>query len=341
MRTIKIRPPGIEQRRAALRFLVAPAVASVAAGLAPTPTHAQAWPSKPIRLVVPIGAGGLGDLVARQVAEHAGKRLGQPIVVENRPGAGGTIGSNVVATAAADGYTLLLGSIGTLAIAPSLYKKMPYDSDRAFAPVSLVAGGQFFLVANPSLPVGSAKELIDYAKARPGKLNYGSVGNGTALHLGMELMKKLAGIDIVHVPYKSAPEMATALVAGDIQLGLSDVPSALPYLRNGRMKALAATSRKRSALAPEVPTLVESGLTGFELVSWVGILAPAGTPADIVSRINDAIVKGLAEPAAQETLARIGASEVFASSPEAFASFLKAEREKWAPLVEASGAVVN
>lgn len=232
---------------------------------------AQAYPAKPIRLVVPLAPGGTTDLIARMVAERMSPILGQPVVIENRGGAGGTIASNYVAKSEPDGYTLLMGTIGTAAIAPAMYASLPYDPEKDFEAVSLLTTGQFVLAVNPSVPAKTLGELLNLAREKPGTLSYGSAGNGSTLHLGMELLKQSAGINIVHVPYRGSGPMVVALVGGEIQAGLPDIPSALPFIESGKLRPLAVTSGDRSTILPDIPTLAESGFKDYSVTVWLGI----------------------------------------------------------------------
>jgi len=302
--------------------------------------HAQEFPSRPIRLIAPLAAGGVTDMAARLLAERAGKYLGQPMVVENRPGAGGLVGSGLVASAPPDGYTILMGTIGTLAVSPSMYRKMPYDTDKDLIPVSLVAGGQFALAVHPSFPARSFAEFLAYVKARPGELNYGSAGNGSTLHLGMEMLNSMAGLKITHVPYKGTGPMVAALAGGEIEIGLPDLPSALPFARSERVRILAVTSTNRAQVMPEVPTISESGLKDFDVVVWLGVMAPAGTPRPVIDKLNSAMVQALKDKDVADKLAEVD-MRVFASSPEEFGKFIKRERDKWDPIVKASGAQIE
>lgn len=300
----------------------------------------ETFPTKPIRLIVPLAPGGATDIVGRLVAEHAGKRLGQAIVVDNRPGAGGIIGSSGVAQAPGDGYTLLFGTIGTLAVSPSMTSQMPYDADRAFSPVSLVSGSHFAMVSNPELPVKNLQELIAYAKSKPGTLSYGSAGNGSMLHLAMEMLKSMSGIDIVHVPYKSSSQVIVAVMSGEVQLGMPDMPSALPLVKSERVRMLAVSGPKRASSLPQIPTIAESGVRGFEVVSWLGVLAPASTPRAVIDKLNQAVVAGLRGEDAQKSLASLDAW-TYASSPEEFDKYLRNERIKWDAIVKRSGVRMN
>ena len=298
------------------------------------------YPNHPIRLVVPFPAGGTTDILARAVAQRMSETLGQQVVVDNRPGAGGNIGSELVAKSAPDGYTLLMGTVGTHAINPSLYSKMPYDHVKDFTPVILVAGVPNVLVVNPDLPVKTVAELIAYGKANPGKLNFASSGSGTSIHLSGELFKTLTGLQMTHVPYKGSSPALTDLMGGQVQLMFDNLPSSLGFIKAGKLRALAVTSAARSTALPDVPTVAESGLPGFEASSWFGVLAPAGTPRDIVTRINAEVAKWLASPEAREKLASQGALAA-GGSPEDFVRHIGAETTKWAKVVKESGAKVE
>ena len=301
---------------------------------------AQAYPTKPIRIVVPFPAGGTTDVLARAAAQKLAETLGQPAVVDNRPGAGGNIGAELVAKSAPDGYTLLMGTVGTHAINPGLYPKLPYDHVKDFAPVILVAGVPNVLVINPALPVNSVPELIAYAKANPGKLNFASSGNGTSIHLSAELFKTMAGVQMTHVPYKGSAPALQDLVGGQVQLMFDNLPSSLALIKGGKLKALAVTSATRAAALPDVPTLAESGLPGFEASSWFGLLAPAGTPPLVIGKLNGEIAKWLATPEAKERLLTQGAIAA-GGTPEDFARFIAAETAKWQKVVKDSGAKVD
>ena len=304
------------------------------------PAQAQTYPTKPIRLVVPFPAGGTTDILARAVAQKLSETLGQQVIVDNRPGAGGNIGSELVARSAPDGYTLLMGTVGTHAINVSLYPKLPYDPVKDFTPIVLMAGVPNVLVVNPSLPARSVSELIAYAKANPGKLNFASSGSGTSIHLSGELFKVLTGVQMTHVPYKGSAPALTDLVGGQVQLMFDNLPSSLAFIKAGKLRALAVTSKTRAAALPDVPTMVEAGVPDFEASSWFGILAPAGTPRDIVVRINAEVAKWLATPDAREKLAGQGAIAA-GGAPEDFARHIASETAKWARVVKASGAKVE
>ena len=301
---------------------------------------AQVYPNHAIRLVVPFPAGGTTDILARAAAQKLTESLGQPVVVDNRPGAGGNIGADVVAKSAPDGYTLLMGTVGTHAINPSLYTKMPYDHVKDFVPVVLVAGVPNVLVVNPSVPVNSVADLIKLAKSKPGAINFASSGSGTSIHLSGELFKTMAGVDMTHVPYKGSAPALTDLIGGQVQVMFDNLPSALPQIKGGKLRAIAVTSLKRAPVLPDVPTIAESGLPGFEASSWFGVLAPAGTPAPVVARLNAEVNKWLQSPEAREQLLAQGAVAA-GGTPEQFAAHIRAETEKWAKVVKASGAKVD
>ncbi len=316
---------------------VAACLGVMAAPVAPAHAQGAAYPTKPIRLVVPFPPGGATDILARAIAQRWSETLGQQVVVDNRPGAGGNIGSDLVAKSAPDGYTLLMGTVGTHAINPSLYTKMPYDHIRDFAPVILVAGVPNVMEVNPSVPAHTVQEFIAYAKANPGKVNFASSGSGTSIHLSGELFKVMAGVEMTHVPYKGSAPALQDLLGGQVQVMFDNLPPSLPQIRSGKLRALAVTSATRSAALPDVPTIAESGLPGFEASSWFGVLAPAGTPPAIIARLNADGVKWLATPEAKEKMLTLGANAV-GGSPEDFAAHIRAETAKWAKVVKDSGA---
>jgi tripartite-type tricarboxylate transporter receptor subunit TctC len=308
--------------------------------LAGLPAAAQTWPNRPLHLVVPFPPGGTTDIVARAVAAEIGKSLGQQVIVENRSGAGGNIGSDYVAKAAPDGYTVVMGTVGTHAINVSLYSKMPYDAVKDFAPITLVASVPNVLEVNPSLPVKSVQELIAYAKANPGKLDFASSGNGTSIHLSGELFKAMTGVDMLHIPYKGSAAAITDLIGGQANLMFDNLPSSIAYIKSGQLRALAVTTLTRSPALPDVPTINESGAPGFDASSWFGVLAPAGTPKEIVDRLHDEIVKALRTPRLKANLQAQGAEPV-GDTPEQFADHIRAEIAKWAKVVKQSGAHVD
>ncbi len=301
---------------------------------------AQPYPSKPIRLVVPFPAGGTTDILAREVGQRLSLSLGQPVVIDNRPGAAGNIGSELVAKSAPDGYTLLMATVGTHAINPNLYARMPYDHVKDFAPVVLVAGVPNVLEVTPSLPVHSVADLIKLAKEKPGQINFASSGSGTSIHLSGELFKTMAGVDMTHVPYKGSAPAITDLIGGQVQVMFDNLPSSLPQIKADKLRAIAVTSAQRAPALPDIPTIAESGLPGFEASSWFGIVAPAGTPPTIIARINADVNQWLQSPEAKEKLLAQGAVAA-GGSPEQFAAYIHAETEKWARVVKASGAKVD
>jgi tripartite-type tricarboxylate transporter receptor subunit TctC len=297
---------------------------------------AQEYPAKPIRVVVPFPPGGGTDLMARTVMQKLGESLGATMVIDNRGGAGGSIGSELVAKSPADGYTVLIVS-GAHAINPSLYPKLSYDSVRDFAPVTMFTSGPGLLVVHPSVPAKTVKEFIALAKSRPGQLNYASAGIGTPPHLAGELFKTMAGVDIVHVPYKGNGPAYTDLIGGHVSVMFPTIPTAIPHVRAGKLRALAVTTRSRTPIAPELPPISESGVPGYDVSSWYGLLAPAGTPAAVVSRLQREIAKVLRSPDVGEKLTAQGL-DLVGSTPDAFAAVIKSEIMKWAKVVKASGA---
>jgi len=324
-----------------LRWGFGRAACAALAGLLSFPLPAaDQYPSKPIRLIVPFPAGGSLDAVARAIGQKLTDAWGQPVIIDNRPGAGGNIGADLVAKSAPDGYTMLEGALSTHAVNVSLYAKMPYDPIKDFVPITLVAVTPNVLVVNPSLPVNSAKEFIAYAKANSGKLAFGSGSNGSAGHLAGELFKVDTGVDIVHVPYKGGAPATQALLAGDTQFMFDNLANAMPQVKAGRLKALAVTTAQRSKLAPELPTMAEAGLQGFDISTWFGLFAPAGTPADIIAKWNAEVAKILNSPEMREKLVAQGA-EPAPTTPEQFAAFVKSEIVKYAKIVKASGAKVD
>jgi tripartite-type tricarboxylate transporter receptor subunit TctC len=308
--------------------------------LSPGLACAQAYPVKPIKMIVPFPAAGTTDIVARAVGQKLSEALGQQVIIDNRPGAGGNIGSDLVAKAAPDGYTLLMGTVGTHAINASLYSKMPFDHVKDFVPITLVAAVPNVLIVNPSVAAKSVQELIALAKAKPGQLSFASSGNGTSIHLSGELFKTMAGVDMVHVPYKGSAPALTDLMGGQVNLMFDNLPSALAHIKAGKLRALAVTSSKRSPALPDVPTISEAGLPGFEASSWFGVFAPAATPKEIIARLSAEIVKVINSAELKERLAAQGA-EVVGGSPEQFAAHIKSETAKWAKVVKASGATVD
>lgn len=321
-------------QRSALTFAVALSLAIGALGPYAPQAAAQTWPAKTVRLVVTFPTGGAPDILARLFSERA--QLGQAVFVDNRPGAGGNIGADFVAKAAADGYTLVMGTVGTHAINGSLYSKMPYDMVRDFAPVSLVASAPNLLVVNNSLPVRTVADLIAYMKANPDKLSFGSPGVGTSVHVSGELFKSMTGTSMTHVPYKGRQFAIPDLVGGSIQLMFDNMPSALPMAQEGKIRAIAVTTLKRSASAPDIPTVAET-IPGFEAVTWFAMFAPAATPRPIVDRIQQEVVRVFKLPEVQDRLRTLGLDAVL-SSPEDLAAYQQAEIRKWSDVVRKSGA---
>src|SRR5262245_11341749 len=299
--------------------------------------HADVYPSHPIRFVVAFPPGGGTDIIARSIAQKLSERLSQQVVVDNRPGAGGNIGTDIVAKSAPDGYTMLMGSAGPLAINSSLFKSMPFDPIRDLAPVTLAASTPNVLVVQPSLNVTTAKELIALAKTKPGQINFASSGFGTPAQLAGELFNSMAGVKLVHVPYKGAAPALADLLGGQVQIMFSTMPPALPHVKEGKLRALAVTSLKRSPAAPELPTVGEAALPGFEANTWHGVVLPAAASPTIVARLNREIVAILHLPDVVERLSNQGA-EAVGSTPDEFAAYIKAEAIKWAKVVRESGA---
>ncbi len=314
------------------------AAAMLCAALLPSaPAAAQAYPTKPIRLVVPYTAGGSSDFVARQMAQKMSEGLGQTVVVENKPGVSGITGTELVARSAPDGYTLALVGMTTHASNSWLYKKLPYDPIKDFAPVSVAIVSPLVLVVHPDVPAKNVQELIAYAKANPGKVNYGSAGVGNTLHLAGELFKSRANIDIVHVPYKGASAAMGDLLGGRIQMMIDLVQTPLPNIQAGKLRPLGTTGAQRVALLPDVPTIAEQGLPGFQFATWIGIAAPAGTPKPIVDRLHAEMVKALAMPDLQAAFAKQGMQVAPSASPEAFAQFMKSEHDRLGELIKNAG----
>jgi tripartite-type tricarboxylate transporter receptor subunit TctC len=314
-------------------------VLALALVFSPASALAQSYPAKPIKIVVPFPAGGIADLYARLIGARLTESWGQPIVIENRTGAGGNIGADAVAKAAPDGYTLVMGSFGTHAVNVSLFSKMPYDPVKDFAPIILVLEAEGLLVVHPSVPAQSVLDLIAYGRAHPGKLTYASAGMGTASHLAGELFKTMAKVDMTHVPYKGNVPAITDLLAGQTSLLFGTMPTVLPHAKAGKLRALATIGSVRSAAAPELPTVAET-LPGFEVNNWVGLLAPAGTPSDIVKKWNVEVNRIMTGADIKQRLPTEGARYA-PNTPEEFSAFIKSEIAKWAPVVKASGARVD
>ncbi|SHH37735.1 Bug family tripartite tricarboxylate transporter substrate binding protein [Pollutimonas bauzanensis] len=305
-------------------------VLGLAAGM---PSSAEDFPNRPIRLIVPFPPGGGTDILARPLAQELSKRLGQPVVVENKAGAGGSIGTEAAARAAPDGYTLVLGTVGTHAINQSLYSKLSYDAVRDFDAITLVANTPNILVVHPKVSSRSVQELVAIAKARPGDLNYASPGNGTPPHLAAEMFKKMAGISITHIPYKGTGPALTDLLAGTVQMMIANAPAVLPYVGSGKLIALASTSETRPAILPDLPTLNESGLAGYEADTWYGLFTAKGTPKDIIDKLNTDIVAVLKSDRIRDFFAKQGA-EVIANSPEDAAKKVRSDVQKWHAMIQ-------
>lgn len=333
----------MQHSHATRRFALGSIASAVVLGaglLGGTSALAQAYPTKPVTIIVPFAAGGTTDILARIIGQALTAELGQSVVVDNRAGAGGNIGGQAAAKAAPDGHTLFMGTVGTHAINASLYKKMPFDPVKDFAPLTRVANVPNLLVANPAPPYKSVKDLIAYAKANPGKVNFGSSGNGSSIHLSGELFKSLAKVDMQHVPYKGSAPAVTDLLGNQIGIMFDNMPSAIQHVRSGKLVPLAVTTAKRSPELPNVPTIAEGGVPGYEATSWFGMFAPAGTPAPVLAKLNAAIVKVLGQPDVKKKINEQGA-EVYSETPEQFAAFIQAESVKWGKVVKESGASLD
>ena len=320
---------------------VAITAAAELAGLA-VPATAQTYPARGIRFVVTFPPGGTTDILAREIGARMQETWKQTVVIDNRPGAGGNLGADIVAKAAPDGYTILLGTNGTHAINPSLYTKMPYDAIRDFAPLTLIASVPNIFISHPSVPAKTMQDIVALARAQPGKVIYASSGTGTPQHLSVELFKSMAKIDMVHVPYKGASPAVLAVLSGEVALSCPSLPSAgiATHVGSGRLRGLAVTGAKRSPTLPQVPTMIEIGYPAFDVVTWFGVLAPAGTPADIVSRLNAEIVRILGMPDVRERLAAQGV-DILTSTPEQYLNYIKTETVRWAKVVRDAGAKLD
>lgn len=327
----------LNARRTVLQAIAA---ASLGAALIPAALAAEAFPNKPITLVVPFVAGGTTDILARIVGQSLGEELGQPVIIDNRAGAGGNIGGQFAARAPADGYTLFMGTVGTHAINEWLYKKMPFNPTKDFAPLTRVANVPNLLVANPAQPFKNVKELISYAQAHPGQVNFGSSGSGSSIHLSGELFKMMAKVDMIHIPYKGSAPAVTDLLGNQIAIMFDNMPSAIQHVRSGKLRPLAVTTAKRSPELPDVPTVAEAGVPGYEATSWFGLFAPTKTPADVQAKLHAAIIKVLQKP---DVIKKIGdqGGEVVTESQAAFGKFIAAENEKWKQVVKNSGATAG
>ena len=305
-------------------------------GLGAGPAQAQDYPTKPVRFVVPFAPGGTTDVLARLLGEKLSASLGQQFVIDNQAGAGGNIGTAQVAKAEPDGYTILMGTVGTHAINQSIYPRLPFDPIKDFAPVTLVATVPNVLVVNPEVPVHSVAELIALAKEKPGELNFASSGNGSSIHLSGELFKSMTGVDMVHVPYKGSGPAVVDLLGGQVEMMFDNLPSSAPHIKAGKLRPLGVTSKERSPTLPDVPTIAEAGVPGYEALSWFGVLVPAGTPDAVVTRLQQEIAKILADPAMRERFAELGAVPA-GDTPAEFAAFIGSETAKWADVVQKAG----
>ena len=322
------------------RRAVLGAIALAATATLPLGAAAQNYPTKPITIVVPFAAGGTTDILARLVGQYLSTELGQPVVVENKAGAGGNIGAAFAAKAAADGHTLFMGTVGTHAINAALYKKLPYDPIKDFAPLTRVAMVPNLLVAHPSQPFKTVQEMIAYAKANPGKINFGSPGNGASPHLSGELFNSMTKVDMVHVPYKGSAPAVSDLLGGQISIMFDNLPSVIPHVRGGKLRAIAISTAKRSADLPDVPTIAEAGVPGYEATSWFGLFAPAATPAPVLAKISTALSKVLANAEVKKKIDDQG-GEPANETPAQFADFIQKESLKWGKVVKESGASLD
>lgn len=310
------------------------------AAAAPQTATAQAYPTKPIRLIVPYAAGGATDIIARAAGQELAKDLGQPVVVENRPGAGGNVGAEQVARAAPDGYTMLMSANSLHAITPFLYTKLAYDPNKDLTPVIIFAEFANVLVVHPAVQAKSVKELIDLAKARPGKLTCASSGSGSTIHMSCEMFKQMLGLDIVHIPYKGSGPAITDLIGGHVDLMFDNIPSAITHVRAEKLRPLATTGAKRSPVLPDLPTVQEAGVQGYESSAWFGLVMPAGTPKEIVDRMNKAGQTTIKSEDFQKRMKQLG-YEIVGGSPQDMAKNIQSELERWGPVVKASGAKVD
>ena len=315
----------------AARLLVAGVLALCSAQL-----HAQSYPSKPIRIIVPVAAGGIADYYSRVIGAKLGEAWGQPVLVENRPGGGGNIGSDIVAKSPADGYTMVMGFVGSHAVNPFLIKNMPYDPQRDFVPVAMAIEAEGMLAVHPSMPVRTVADLIALARAQPGKLSYASGGVGTSSHLAGELFKSMTGTDIVHIPYKGNAPAIADLIGGQTQLTFATMPTVIPHVRAGKLRGVAVIGSTRSAAAPELPTIAEAGVPGFSVNNWIGLFAPAGTPAEIVRKVNTEVMRIMRLPEVTRRM-EVEGERFTPNSPEEFAQFVRSEVAKWGKVVKDAG----
>jgi tripartite-type tricarboxylate transporter receptor subunit TctC len=318
-----------------------PTILALAVGICGmSAASAQPYPARPIKLIVPFPPGGPVDVTARIIAQHLPRTLGQTVVVENRAGAAGALGAKAVASAEPDGYTLLCGNISTLVVLPAVTNNRDYDPVKVFVPIAKGSQNHEVLVVHPTFPAKSVAELVAHAKANPGKLNFGSAGHGNATHLAAELFKLKTGIDIVHIPYKGAAEAVTGVLGGQVHMFFGDIAGVLPLMREGTLRALAVSSEARNPLVPDLPTMIESGVPDYVVLTYIGVVAPAGTPESIISRLSGAINASLTAPEVMAAFAKLGA-EVRPDSPQAFAAFLAAETQKWAAVAKAANIKID
>ncbi|NLC35747.1 MAG: tripartite tricarboxylate transporter substrate binding protein [Alcaligenaceae bacterium] len=329
-------------RRSVLRALALASALSFGglSAMAPSTAAAQSFPTKPVTIIVPFSAGGTTDILARIIGQYLGNKFGESVVIENRDGAGGNIGTQTAARSKADGYTLLMGTVGTHAINAALYSKLNFDHVKDFQPLTRVAMVPNLLVVNPERPYRTVEELIAYAKANPGEVAFASSGNGSSIHLSGELFKLMTDVDMLHVPYRGSAGAVTDLLGGQVDIMFDNMPSAIQHVRSGALVPIAVTPALRSEQLPDTPTIAEAGVPGYEATSWFGLFAPAGTPDDVVQTLHAAIVEGLKDPEVIEKFSAQGAV-IVAETPEEFAAFIASETEKWADVVKRSGATVN
>lgn len=328
------------QSKARRAVLHAVAAISLGAALLPTAFAADDYPNKPITMIVPFSAGGTTDILARIIGQYLTEELGESVVIDNRAGAGGNIGAQTFSRSKPDGYTLFMGTVGTHAINESLYKKLPFDPVKDFQPLSRVALVPNLLVANPKQPFTTVQELIDYAKANPGVVNFGSSGNGSSIHLSGELFKQMADVDMQHIPYRGSAPAVADLLGNQVAIMFDNMPSAISHVRSGKLVPLAVTTPQRSPELPDVPTIAEAGIPGYEATSWFGLYVTAGTPEPIVAKLHAALTKGLNDPVLVKKLAEQG-SVAYSETPEEFAAFMASETKKWADVVKSSGASLD
>jgi tripartite-type tricarboxylate transporter receptor subunit TctC len=319
----------------AIRFAAVAASLALAAGMG----AAQTWPAQPVKIIVGYPAGGASDVAARLVGQKMSERLGQPVVIDNRPGAAGNIGADLVAKASADGYTLLLGTI-SLSVNPSLYPQMTYDPLKDLAPISMISSTPFLLVSNPNSPYPSAKALLDAARSGKGEINYATAGNGSGSHLFTELLKSTAGIKLTHIPYKGAAPAMNDVLGNQVPVTFDNIITTLPLVKAGKLRALAVSTKQRSKVAPDIPTLAESGVPGFDATAWFGLFAPTGTPRDVLLRLNREVAEAVKDPVVSEKLLQLGAEPV-SSSPEQFDAFFRGEVAKWGKVVRQSRITID